>query len=231
VLDIDLEDGRLTRYDGRLWPVTARLADAPRVKAIADVYQAKLAPLVNAVVATSSVPLPGDSLLYQETALGNLITDIMRQRAGADIAFQNAGGIRGELPAGDIRVGDVYTLLPFDNTMVVLEMSGADVERLCRESAGRRGRGGFGQVSGLSFEIAADGPRNVRVGGLPVDPKQRYRLVTNSYTASGGDGYGAIGKSTARQDTDLTVREAVMTGLRQLKTVSPKVEGRIRFVK
>lgn len=231
VLDIDLEDGRLARYEGRLWPVTARLAQAPRVKTIADVYQEKLAPLVNAVVATSTVPLPGDSLLYQETALGNLITDIMRQRAGADIAFQNAGGIRGELPAGEIRVGDVYTLLPFDNTMVVLDMTGADVARLCRESAGRRGRGGFGQVSGLSFDIAADGPRNLRVGGLPVDPKQRYRLVTNSYTASGGDGYGAIGKSTARQDTDLTVREAVMTGLRQLKTVSPKVEGRIRFVK
>lgn len=230
VLDLTLTDGRLTGYDGRLWPVTARLAQAPRVKTIADVYQAKLAPLVNEVVATSTVPLPGDSLLYAETALGNLITDIMRQRAGADIGFQNAGGVRGELPAGPIRVGDVYTLLPFDNTMVTLEMTGAEVERLCRESVGRRGRGGFGQVSGLSFEVTADGPRQIRVGGLPLDPKKRYRLVTNSFTAAGGDGYGAISKSTARQDTDLTVREAVMTGLRQLKTVSPRIEGRIRFV-
>ena len=131
---------------------------------------------------------------------------------------------------GPIRVGDVYTLLPFDNTMVTLEMTGADVERLCRESVGRRGRGGFGQVSGLSFEVTAEGPRRIRVGGLPLDPKKRYRLVTNSFTAAGGDGYGAISKSTARQDTDLTVREAVMTGLRQLKTVSPRIEGRIRFV-
>lgn len=229
-LDLDIQNGRIASYSGRLIPVTPDLPQAPHVAGLIEGYQARLKPLIEEIVAQSAVPLPADSLRDAETALGNLVADIMRQAVGADIAVENGGGIRGALPLGAIRIGDVYTILPFSNTIITVGLTGKQVEDLCREMAGKRGSGGFGQVSGIAFDVERGVPARIRVGNRPLEPSRVYKVATNSFTATGGDGYVGFRRGMDYTDTGIVLRDAVIDALRRAGTVSPRVEGRVRII-
>lgn len=226
-LDLELDGGRIVSWRGGLVPVTPRRAAAPRVSRIIDEYREKVRPLAGQVLARTEVPLPSEALLREETALGNFVADCMRLRSGADIALQNGGGIRTELAAGPITVGDIFTLLPFDNTLVLFELTGKEVTTMLRESLIRRHRGGWGHVSGVTFVDSGGAPADIRIAGAPLDPATIYRVVTNSFTAGGGDGYTAFRRARSRTDTDLSIRDVVMEELKRRGTIAPRVEGRV----
>jgi 2',3'-cyclic-nucleotide 2'-phosphodiesterase (5'-nucleotidase family) len=229
-LDLDVRNGKIASYSGRLLPVTRDVPESPSVAAIIDGYLARLRPLIEEVVGQSAVPLPSDSLRTAETAIGNLVADAMRRAVVADIAVENGGGIRGPLPRGPIRMGDVYTILPFPNTIVTVGLTGRQVEELCREMAGKRGSGGFGQVSGLAFDLVRGVPTGIRVGGRPIEPSRVYKVATNSFTAGGGDGYVLFRKGLDYTDTGVVLRDALIAELKRAGTVSPRVEGRVRII-
>lgn len=226
-LDLEFGPTGISSWTGGLVPVTPRRRAAPRVRRVIDEYRERISPLAGQVLATSEVALPSETMLREETALGNFVADCMRRRSGADLALQNGGGIRTELAAGLITVGDIFNLLPFDNTLIIFEMKGRDVESMLRESLGRRNRGGWGQLSGVTLVDAGGNPTEIRVGGLPLDPNAVYRVATNSFTAAGGDGYTVFRRARSKVDTDLSVREVVMEELKRLKTIAPRVEGRV----
>jgi 5'-nucleotidase/UDP-sugar diphosphatase len=228
-LDLEVEGGRLTGWRGVLLPVTPRIAPDSAVARIVEDYERKIEPLVSRVIATTPYALTIDSVLVAETAIGNLVTDLMRAEAGTDIAVQNGGGIRSPLNAGAVRVSDLYALIPFENTIVTVRLSGAQVDTLCREMVEKRGTGGFGQVSGLSFDVVNSRPVNIRVNGRPLDGRAFYRAATNNFTASGGDGITVFRKAGAFEDTGVLLRDALQAGLERAKVVTARVEGRIRF--
>ena len=156
-----------------------------------------------------------------ETNLGDLITDALRDRADADIAFANAGGLRADLKAGDITYRAVKTVFPFDNDMAVIEVSGAQVLDALEWSVHSLPDefGGFLQISGISFRfdptivspcvqddngmfdhITPDIPRRVQsvmVNGEPLDLQKTYRLAGIDYLLlNDGDGYTMFRNST-----------------------------------
>lgn len=185
---------------------------------------------LNQVVATTAVelttkdPATGErAVRTAETNLGDLCADAYRVVLGADIAFVNGGGVRADIPAGDITYGQILSVHPFGNMACVveatgqqildaLEMSSRDVPNEC---------GGFLQVSGLTYEINVGvessvvvddkgsfvevaGERrvqNVLVNGEPIDPEATYTLASHNYMLkSGGDGLNMFQGDTLLQD-------------------------------
>ena len=185
---------------------------------------------LNQVVATTAVdlttkdPATGErAVRNSETNLGDLCADAYRMVLGADIAFVNGGGVRADIPAGDITYGQILSVHPFGNMACLIEVSGQQVldalEMASRDVPNECG--GFLQVSGLTYEINVGvessvvvddkgsfvevaGERrvqNVLVDGQPIDPEATYTLASHNYMLkSGGDGMSMFQGSTILQD-------------------------------
>jgi 5'-nucleotidase len=135
-------------------------------------------------------------LVYEgESALGNLIADAMREMARSDAAVMNAGGIRAELPQGPLTFGKLYEVLPFDNTLAVLDLSADELRRFLALAYG--GRKGVFAVSGLEVTLGAcPGPERFQgvtlPGGKPLKAKGTYRVAVPDFLLRGGDGVGPL---------------------------------------
>ncbi len=139
-----------------------------------------------------------------------LVAEAFRSRSfESDIAIQNAGGVRIDIPAGDLTIADAYTLLPFANTIVNLEMTGAELKQVLEEAAAFAidpdgSTGAYPYAAGLRWDMdltAADGSRlsNLEVKGpdadawTPLDLEATYTVATNDFIAGGRDGYLTFG--------------------------------------
>jgi len=163
-----------------------------------------------------------------ESDLGNLVCDAMREATGADAAIQNNGGIRTAIPKGKITLEQVYMLLPFDNNLMTLELTGAQIAEILEHNAKTEG---MLQVSGLKVMYDMTAPEGSRVkeltiGGKPAERSRTYRVTTNDFLAAGGDRFGMFreGKNAVIGDN---VRDAFLDYLRKHSPVSPRTEGRI----
>ena len=147
-----------------------------------------------------------------ENLVGNLVSDAMRAAAGADIALQNSGGLRADLPEGEITRGQVYEVMPFDNVVFVIDLTGAEV-RLALEQGLRRGR--VTQVSGVRYSYDPDRPPLQRIvqlldaKGASLDSTKVYRVATNDFMATGGDDYDVLAGGRHREYTGIAVRDAL----------------------
>ena len=239
-LDLEMRRMAIVRFSGRLIDVTADIPEDPEVKAIIEPYAAELQAAMSEVVGYTTVPLEGTRSLIrtQETNLGNLVADMMRW-AGCEIALENGGGIRWHrlFPAGPITRGDVYNLLPFLNTLVMMDLTGAQVKEALENSVSRypSADGRFLQVSGLSFTFDPTKPVGSRivdvlVGGTPLVETAVYRVVTNDFLAAGGDGYTVLMQGTNFVDTGTYLMDYMVEYLKEFSPVTPTVEGRIVVV-
>jgi 2',3'-cyclic-nucleotide 2'-phosphodiesterase (5'-nucleotidase family) len=200
------------------------------VSKIVTKYWTSMEKIVTRVVAHATGPFPRDnSLRTGEAPLGNLIADITRHATGADFAIQNAGGIRDGFARGPITVWDVYQALPFDNRLLKLELSGAEVEALAGDIARRLGRSSFCQVSGISFTIRNGKAYDVEVAGSAVDKEKTYTLGVIDFLAEGGDRHTALTKAKVLSTGGCYQRDAAVDYFKELKTLRPRMEGRIKI--
>lgn len=155
----------------------------------------------------------------RESALGDLVADSMLyagRRFGAQIALQNPGGIRQDLDSGPgnrVTAGQVLMVLPFGNTLVAMNLRGAQIVELLEEQwiGGRDATRGLLQVSeGFSYAWDARQPAGHRVvpgsvtlNGVPLEMDSSYRVVTNNFLAEGGDGFPTFAKGGSRAVTDI----------------------------
>lgn len=186
-------------------------------------------------VGEALVKLDGDRKLVrsQETNLANLITDGMRAKTGAEIALMNGGGIRADIAPGSITYRDILTVQPFGNTLVLIDMTGAQIMEALKYAASidpEAGVGAFLQVSGLKWTNNKGVPENVMVGDAPIDLNKTYKVVTNNFMAAGGDGYAML-KELPQSDTGYVDADALKDYIQELGKVEPKVEGRLTIVK
>ena len=130
-----------------------------------------------------------------ESALGSFLADSLRSMTKADVALLNPGGLRADLKAGVVKYGAVYEVLPFDNQVATLELTGEQLMRLLTAAYGSK-KGVF-QVSGLEVKLgrcpAPDRLKKATLpGGKPLDPAGKYKLVMPDFLARGGDGLGPV---------------------------------------
>lgn len=232
-LEVDARDRKVAfREEGSgLLPVSAAAGPAdPEISRIADGYHARLAGEFRKAVGSSDADLVRD--YRRESNVGNLIADAMRAATGADAAFMNAGGIRADLPKGEITLEQVYTVLPFENTLLTVGLTGERILSALEKSSALDS--GMLQVSGIRMRIDLSRPAGsraseVRIGGNPLDPAKRYRVALHDFLASGGDRFDAFREGTDPA-TAGNFRDAVLEYLRARSPVSPRVEGRITVV-
>jgi 5'-nucleotidase / UDP-sugar diphosphatase len=166
-----------------------------------------------------------------ESNLGDLICDAMKKASRSRIAFQNSGGIRADILRGKITLEQIFTVLPFDNDIISMDLTGEQIRAILEQNINQEH--GILQVSGIRVRYDMNKPGGSRVveattDAGALDPEKIYRVATNDFLAAGGDRFGAFkkGKNIVYAGS---VRDAVADFLKTRSPVNPKVEGRIVF--
>ena len=237
VVTIDAE-GVITTSTTPVADLTAEDAD---VAARAAAIQKEIDDEYGTVFAKTEVALNGErepGNRTEETNLGDLITDALvwgaeREGTEVDAAVTNGGGIRASIAAGDITKKDINTVLPFGNTLSIVQVTGAELLEALEASTycTPTSIGGFPQVSGIEFTVdttkAYDqgeqypgstyyGPKSIQrvtietVGGEPFDANATYTIATNDFMAAGGDTYYAFAAASVNYDLGIAMDEVVM---------------------
>lgn len=249
-LDVTFDDsGAITSYSGQLHDTSSAEADAD--------YEAALKPYKERVEqikqestgVTAFTTLDGEraKVRTQETNLGNLITDGMLAKAktidsATSIALTNGGGIRASINEGDITVGEVINVMPFGNSLAIMELSGSEILSALEHSVSAypTASGAFLHVAGMKFKFDPEQPAGERVfdagvvgedgNTTKIDPAAMYKVATNIFTAKGGDGYDMFAQAYEEgrvSEPGFADWEMFIDYIQSLGTVDPQIEGRI----
>lgn len=231
VLDYDKNAGRLVSAKASLIVSSANLPEDGEAKAKIEKFRKKLDGKLNEVIGETKVLLNGEraDVRSRETNLGNFIADSLRATASADMALMNGGGIRASIPAGEIRIRDIQKVLPFNNTLQIIELPGAALlrvlERAARDTAGG---GSFLQVSkGLQLVIKDKQLVEAKFNGQPLDAGKIYKVATIDFLIVGGGGFVEFKEGSNVRLVGGLLSEVLIETVRKLETIDPKTENRI----
>ncbi|MGP3778559.1 5'-nucleotidase C-terminal domain-containing protein [Halanaerobium saccharolyticum] len=231
---INKETGRVYNAVPMSHPVresVIKIKEDPEIAEMVRKYQKELEPIMSEVLIETEEQLV--SSYDTISKVGALTTDAMAQEVDADIAFQNPGGLRIDLPQGEVNVGHIYELLPFGNTIVTGEMTGEQIVSILEQSF--TFDKGMLQHSGLRVEYDADQPKYERVvsvslpDGTPLKMDQTYTVATNNFLAEGGDGFATFTEVDFTEQY-IKVRDALIEHLRELKEIKVDPAQRVTEV-
>jgi 2',3'-cyclic-nucleotide 2'-phosphodiesterase (5'-nucleotidase family) len=207
------------------------IGDDPALEALVAPFRERMGEEIRTVIGEAAVLLAKS---VPEGTLGNFATDAMLWAARREIsepvhmAMTNNGGLRIPIAPGPITVGQMFELMPFENNLSVLTLTGIQIQELADTLAARRGE----PIAGFTFRIEAVGEgraaRDILVGGVPLDPNAEYRLVTNDYLANGGESMTPFQSPVARGDLPVLLRDAFIRYVREEGLIRAEIEGRIR---
>ncbi|MFN1616616.1 bifunctional UDP-sugar hydrolase/5'-nucleotidase UshA [Vibrio rotiferianus] len=175
-------------------------------------YQEKGQGQLNVKIAESNGKLEGDRnvVRFQQTNLGRLIATAHMERAKADFAVMNSGGVRDSIEAGDITYKDVLTVQPFGNMVSYVDMSGKEVLDYLNIVATKPvDSGAYAQFAGISMTVENGKVSNVFIGEKQLRLDSEYRFTVPSYNASGGDGYPKVNTHPGYVNTGFTDAEVL----------------------
>ena len=240
-LNVTFDDaGNVTEAVGGPILMDASVTEDEAVKARIAEAAKPLDEIRNAVVAEAAQPIEGDRKVCRamECPMGSAITDAMLARVkdqGIDVAIQNGGGIRASIDAGEITMGEVLTVLPFQNTLSTFQVSGAVLKAALENGVSQieEGAGRFPQVAGMSYVFDASMPAGERivevsVGGAPLDMDKVYGVVSNNYVRNGGDGYAMFKDAENAYDYGPDLADVTAEWLAAQGPFTPYTDGRIK---
>lgn len=226
--------------DSSFKPDEATLKRIDELKAPIEALKAK-------VVGTSEGPIEGDRKIcrVKECSMGNLVADATLARVkdqGVTIAFANSGGLRSSIDGGDVSMGEVLTVLPFQNTVATFQLKGEDIRAALENGVSQidDGAGRFMQVSGMKYSFDRSKPAGSRVVSVevkegdafvPLDPPKTYIVAANNYVRTGGDGFKVFAtKAINAYDFGPNLEEAVAAYITANSPYKPYTDGRIAEV-
>jgi 2',3'-cyclic-nucleotide 2'-phosphodiesterase (5'-nucleotidase family) len=228
---LELQSVKRTRY-----AITAKydsLADSKTVQLI-ETYKAQMNKQMNEVIGFAPTELIGG---IPESPLLNLTADVLRE-AGTkfsatrvDIGLMNNGGLRNTIRSGNVTVGNIFEVYPFDNQLVVLKVKGKDLRELFAFAA----KAGGGGVSGVTLKIKEGVVAELYVGAAELNEQRIYTVATIDYLADGNDGMTPLKRAIDRKNTGLLLREVMMDYIRNAskadKQIVAELDGRISIIK
>jgi 5'-nucleotidase len=239
-------EGERHRLLGVSWdilPVDARWPEHAEVKALADEVERQVGARLGERIAETTVALDarGETLRRTESNVANFASDAVRAAMGADIALLNAGGFRSDqvIGPGPLTRRDVLALLPFQNPLLVLAISGAQLREALEHGLDRRvvhgQSGAMPHASGLRIVYDPARPKGRRIveltaDGQAVTAEARYRLATSNYLAGGGDGYAMLKGLPVLRPTEGSPLETdvLLQAMERAGSIAPQTDGRLR---
>ena len=236
--------GKLIAWAGKPHALDASIKPNQEFADKLKAYAAPIEALRQKIIGKSLVALDGDRIKMRtsETSLGNLIADAILAKTKGDrvqVVLINAGGIRNSFPLGDITMGNVLEALPFGNTITRVELTGKQLKEALESgvSMAEKEEGRFPQVAGIRFVWDVKLPAGKRVTKIEVkdasgnfqllNPKEIYRIATNNFLASGGDGYRTFAEGKNLLETGYLLSDAIAEYISANSPVQPKIENRI----
>ncbi|MGR3366867.1 MAG: bifunctional metallophosphatase/5'-nucleotidase [Sagittula sp.] len=236
------DEGVITEAKGEPILLDGSVAEEEGTKARIAEAAAPLDEIRNEVVAETSDAIEGDRSVCRavECPMGNLVADAMLDRVkdqGIEVAIANGGGLRASIDAGEVTMGEVLTVLPFQNTLSTFQVTGATLVEALENGVSQMEDGGgrFPQVAGISFTVdpsAEPGSRisEVMVGGEPIDPEKTYGVVSNNYVRNGGDGYKMFVDAQNAYDFGPDLADVTAEYLAEQGPYAPYTDGRIKVL-
>ena len=233
------DEGNIITATGEPILTDASVTEDAATKARITELAAPLEEIRNKVVAESTELIEGDRTVCRavECPMGNLVADAMLDRVkdqGIQIAIANGGGLRASIDAGPVTMGEVLTVLPFQNTLSTFQVSGQTVIDALENGVSQIADGGgrFPQVAGMSFAFDASkepGARvsDVMVAGAAIDPAATYGVVSNNYVRNGGDGYKMFIDAANAYDFGPDLADVTAEFLAKSGPYKPYTDGRI----
>lgn len=214
---------------------TLKLPPDSKIESVILPYREIMTHEINEVLCYAKAPLYGGR---PESPLTNFCADLLLTESDSiclkqypsihiDISMVNRGGLRVPIPKGEVKVQDMFELMPFENKVVFLKMSGVELRRFIDHMASRGGEG----VSGMKFGIKENKGINPEIDGKPLDDSKIYWLATSDYLANGGDGNLILKGIPDRITSDVKIRDMFINHLRNLRRrdilIEAKNDGRI----
>ena len=227
-VDLEFQNKKLVQMDARLIPVKDVQAELDVVK-ILQPFQEKVSAKMGEIIGEAT-----DDLMYSrtgESALGDLVADAFREKGKTQIALQNIGGIRARIIKGSVTWGNAFEVLPFQNTLITLKLTGAQLKKTLER--GLVSSIGMVAISGIRVQFDTKNPAGKQVAsllltdGTPVDDSKLYSITTNDFVLAGGDGFTEFAKGTDIRDTGILLRDVLVDYIKARRVLSAVLDERI----
>lgn len=240
------DDGNLVEAVGEPLIMDAAVAEDEGTKARIGEAAAPLEEIRNKVVGSAAAAIEGsrDICRHQECEMGNLVADAMLDRVkdqGIHVALANSGGLRASIDAGEVTMGEIYTVLPFQNTLSTFQVTGATLKDALENGMGQfddpDDDGRFPQVAGMTFTFDGAAATGERVTDImimdgdsyaPLDMDKVYGVVSNDYVRNGGDGYKMFRDAMNAYDFGPDLADVVVEFMAARGDYQPYLDGRMK---
>jgi 2',3'-cyclic-nucleotide 2'-phosphodiesterase/3'-nucleotidase len=221
-VDLEFSGPRLTGMQGRLIPV-ANVAANAEVARVVDRFESEIIEKTRLVVgdARSEFAAVRDA----ESPLANLTADAFREKTKTQIALHNLGGIRARIGRGPVTWGDVFEVLPFQNTLVTMKLTGLQLKQILARN--------LLAVSGIRVRMDLGKPPGQKLvavqlsNGTPIENATLYSVTTNDFLVAGGDGFTEFAQAADIQDSGILLRDALLEFIQDRRSLSPVLDGRV----
>lgn len=227
-LDLVIRDGRIRSHRYQLFPIDNTVSEDPDIKFVLEDYLEELQTVydLERVVTHATENIRRFGGAGGDSMLGNLVCEAMqyREHVETDFCVTNSLGMRTDILEGDVTYETMFNVLPFENTITTMFLSGDEVQELLDYATDRsagRGCNAQIQVSNLSFTMNCRTRKaeDIRIAGQPIEPAMLYEMATNNYIAWGGSGFDVLKINTTKQDTGISMRDAVIDYLREIDDI------------
>jgi len=231
-------DSRVARFESSLKPIDAKIEVNKKslIYKLIDGYNSEIKGRISEKIGDCETTMANnaDMLLGTDIPLGSYCADAILKSSGCDAAIINSTTLRDSMPAGKITIETILKILPFDNTVVVFEMRGADILEMMNYIAANFGKNESFQYAGITFtlDMKKKEARDVKVGGAAVSAGKVYKIGTLSYIAEGNlSGDVLFKNAVSKKDTGKVMRDMIIEFIRANNKVSVPAAGRIVLIK
>ncbi|MET0946057.1 MAG: 5'-nucleotidase [Flavobacterium sp.] len=224
----------LTKIEGKQLPVTEKGNETPEIENFIKPYRDHINKDLDSILAYCPETLDKSTGKWQ-TTIGSLMADVCLQRGNLvfkarekkdiDLCLLNHGGIRAILPKGNVTTRTAYEIMPFENSLIVLALSGNQILEIASYIIKEKKPQ---PLAGMTFTISKENTaKNILIQGKPIDVSKTYYVVTNDYLANGGDNMSFFLKATAKFDLNYKIRNVLIDYFKEVDTIPVKNDVRI----
>jgi len=229
------DTGKLTKIEGKQIPIDSTLAQVDSITSFVEPYKNRIDEIMDSTLAYAPNPLllkDGE----RTSSMGNLMADIVfeqgapifNSRTGKELDFVvlNAGGVRSVISEGNVTARNAYEVMPFENYIEVVELSGSATRQLINFVAKSSRRH---PVSGIEITTNKEGAlESVNIQGQPFDENRNYHVATSDYLVNGGPSVGFFDEIVSRTATDYLLRNAIIDYFKKVDTLNAVADDRIK---